>query len=173
LGQHWEREFCRLAARFRKAFTPHQIGLADAASWYRQEGDQWRQALLPDVTIWTCPGEHHEIKHKRPTETGHFGLEKYRLDALLSFQAEVKQRVLYTIHNWALAGAVESGAAMANRLEHWQTVDVLTLDQYIAEHALPTVPMKTYVKAKPTVRPGYYWPASLWIPLARWWFEIS
>jgi len=169
LGEHWERQFCVLAAGRRKAFTPQQIGRTTAASWFLHDGMNWRTTLLPDVTIWTCPGEHHEIKHKRPTSTGKFGLEKYRLEALLAFQAETQQTVLYTIHNWALAGAENSGALMPNKIDDWQTVDVRALELYVLAEHLQPVFMDTWFHGEKVRRPGYYWPTFLWMPLARWW----
>jgi hypothetical protein len=98
--------------------------------------------------------------------TGCFGLEKYRLDALLAFQAETQQNVLYTIHNWQLAGGRD---VKLNQLSHWVTLSVLELDQYITEQQLPAVPMDTYVNAGTARRLGYYWPASLWLSLDLWW----
>lgn len=170
LGAYWERQFCRLAATQRKAFTPQQIGREKAASWFcKDDADQWRTTLLPDVTVWTCPGEHHEIKHKAPTRAGCFGLEKYRLDALLDFQSETQQYVLYTIHDWQCAGALESRAAMPNKLEHWITADILMLEKYIHTRRIQPVTFSTYVNGKPATRPGYYWPQSLWMPLDLWW----
>jgi hypothetical protein len=166
LGMQWERNFCVLAARHKKAFTPLQIGRKEAANWHLLDGKQWRNVLLPDVTIWTCPGEHHEIKHKNPTSYGSYGLEQYRLKALLAFQAETQQPVLYTIHDWDLSG---DRNGVDNHIDHWVTVDVSVLNNYISEHDLATASFKTYVKGKIETRPGFYWPTSLWIPLAQWW----
>jgi len=169
LGEHWERQFCLLTAREGKSFTPQQIGRDRAASWARRVDDAWKLTLLPDVTVWTAPGEHHEIKHKAPTRGGCYGLESYRLDALVAFRQETKQPVLYTIHDWHHAGAPDGRAEMPNRLADWLTIDVLTLDRLVDELELHHVPFDTWVNGKACSRPGYYWPAKLWMPLETWW----
>ena len=169
MGERWERNFCLLAAEYRKMFTPHQISRTGAANASKCVDGDWQQFLLPDVTVWTAPGEHHEIKHKNPTGQGRYGLEKYRLDALVRFRLETNQPVLYTIHDWQLAGATSSDAEMPNDVQHWVTVDVLALDMYITEHHLPAWPMRTWVNGEREERDGYYWPTTLWQPLEHWW----
>jgi len=173
LGEHWERQFCLLAAHASKAFTPQQIGREKAASWGKRVDDAWKLTLLPDVTVWTAPGEHHEINHKAPTRTGCYGLEVYRLDALVAFREETQQPVLYTIHDWCRTGAVDSREAMPNRLGDWLTIDVLTLDRMIEELELQTRAFDTWVNGQRAVRPGYYWPAKCWVPLETWWASQS
>lgn len=172
-GHDWEGKFCELAAQFEKSFTQQQAG--------RTGGAQWMQygihpLLLPDFAIWTAPGEHHEIKNKAPKQNPkqqrpglYYGLEQYRLEALVAFRRETQQPVLYTIHDWKKAGAVDSRAPMLNRLEDWLTVDVHVLARYITAHRLPPQPFKTWVNAKPATRPGYFWPVALWQPLVTWW----
>jgi hypothetical protein len=170
LGQRWERGFCVLAARAGRTMTAHQLGRDGmAASWAARDGGSWRVALLPDVTLWTAPGEHHEIKHKDATRDGRYGLEAYRLEALVRFRLETSQHVFLTIHDWRLAGAAHPAAPMPNAIEHWRIVEVLELVGYVERRRLAPRAMPTYVAGRPAVRPGYYWPTALWRPLAWWW----
>lgn len=173
LGERWERNFCLLAADAGKGFTPLQIGRPAAANWYKRPAKQtWHSSLLPDVAVWTAPGEHHEIKHKNPTRGHYYGLEKYRLDALVDFRLETQQPVMYTIHDWELAGARSSRDPMPNRLEHWRTIDVLALEAYISAHVLFPVMMDTWVNGRVEKRLGYYWPVTLWQTLETWWRQL-
>lgn len=162
VGAHWERCFCVHAAKAGKSFTPMQIGRNESAAWFSRPGLKWNKFTLPDVTVWTAPGEHHEIKHKAPTRAGEFGLEVYRFDALLAFAEETGQPVLYTIHNHALSGGRDS---MVDRIEHWITADVRDLK---GKHR--TGRGSSWVNGKPHDDvPIYYWNARLWGPLsARW-----
>jgi hypothetical protein len=170
LGKRWEEHFCRLARDYGKSFTPQQIGRSEAAPWFAPSGTpSMNRYLLPDVTIWTAPGEHHEIKHKEPTPSGDVGLEVYRYEALLAFRFETAQPVLYTIHNWRHAGASTSRDAMPNRVEDWFTVDIEDLAAYVARRQPEPCPFPTYVNGQWERRPGYYWPVTLWSPLASWW----
>ena len=102
LGQYWERQFCCMAANFGFMFSPLQIGRSTSAMAYK--GKAFNCFTLPDITIWTFPGQHHKIKHKNPTHTCEFGLEVYRFDALVAFAQETRQDVMYTIDNHDLAG---------------------------------------------------------------------
>jgi hypothetical protein len=167
----WEANFCKLAAQHHRSFSPHQFCLRDkAANWYRPEKGQIYPLLLPDTTIWTAPGEHHEIKHKEPTKNWPcYGLEKYRLDALLAFAEETRQSVLYTIHDWRRAGASTSSEPMRNCIDDWLTCDVLVLADYIRAEHLTTNPFPTWYGGVPTTKPGYFWPTTLWRPLHWWW----
>ena len=129
IGQRWERAFCQLAAGFDKVFSPHQIPHPEGAAVAYGRGDdgQWENYLLPDVTIWSAPGEHHEIKHKRPSWDGCYGLERYRLDALVRWANTTGQLVCYTIHDWKAAGADAADTLMPNDLSHWFYADVIAL----------------------------------------------
>jgi hypothetical protein len=131
---------------------------ASAAAWWGGHG-KWRSLTLPDITIWTAPGQHHEIKHKSPTASGLFGLEVYRFDALLAFANETQQAVYYTIHNHALAGGRD---VKRNILAHWCTANVRDL---VGRQAF-TRPGSTYISG---VRKDnidiHYWPVALWQPL--------
>jgi hypothetical protein len=171
LGKYWECRFCDLAAQHGKSFTPQQIGRAGSATWFTPTGKGVNPLLLPDITVWTAPGEHHETKHKKATSSGCYGLECYRLDALVAFRLETGQPVLYTIHDWELAGARDGCAPMTNDIAHWRTVDVTVLADYVTAEYLETRPFPTWVNGQRQLRPGYFWPVSLWHPLQWWWEE--
>jgi hypothetical protein len=160
IGEYWERRFCQWAAKFEKSFTPMQIGRPESA----QAFDKSNSYTLPDVTIWTSPGEHHEIKHKCPVKgAGWYGLEEYRLNALLWFAKETKQDVLYTIHNHELSGGRNS---KIDKLEHWFTVDILELPGNIAHKKSG----QSYVNGQAAQGLNiFYWRKELWIPLSDFW----
>lgn len=162
LGEKWERNFCILAAQYGRSFTRHQFRKSAAANAYRLEGQKYHSVLLPDITLWSAPGEHHEIKHKDPTRSGYFGLEKYRLDALIWFARETKQSVYYTIHNHALAGGRD---VEINRIEDWVTVNVLALEHTFEKEDYGD----TWCKGEKIRVKRLYWPSSLWIPLEDAW----
>ena len=162
LGNYWERQFCKMAAQYSFMFTPMQIKHQGAIQAFNKTQQEWNHFTLPDVTIWTAPGQHHEIKHKCPTRYGTFGLEAYRFYALLKFAHETKQDVLYTIHNHALSGGRES---KFNTIEHWLTANVLQLNEtWIFEARLPS-----WVDGKRKIVLQYFWPVDLWIGLANYW----
>jgi hypothetical protein len=169
LGNFWEREFCKLAAATGYAFTPMQIGLARSAQFYRRDGKKWKQYTLPDVVIWTFPGQHHEIKHKNPTPDGcfgnppMFGLEAYRYYALAEFAEIARQDVLYTIHNHDLSGGRNS---KLNDIAHWMTARVTDL----IDIDFVQLNGKTYVDGKKESGVKiFYWHIERWIPLHEYW----
>lgn len=162
LGAYWERQFCILAGEYGRSFTPHQIGRGEAASWFGRTGRKWHQSVLPDITVWTYPGEHHEIKHKSPTRNGCFGLEVYRFNALWDFAEVTGQKVFYTIHNHELAGGRD---ARVNDISHWFTVEIYDLEKCLP----PAVLGNSYIGGRPSSTKLYYWPASLWRPLSALW----
>jgi len=167
LGEYWEREFCKMAAEVGFSFTPMQIGREGSAQAYLQAETMWRHYTLPDVTVWSYPEQHHEIKHKDPTAWNTFGLEAYRFDALMWFATETKQDVMYTIHNHALSGG---RAARVNKIEHWFTVNIHDLDHKWAAEAQGF----SYVNGRKRKVPIYYWPAGLWTPLEEYWlFSVA
>jgi hypothetical protein len=130
VGQHWEFQFCMMAREHDKVFTPHQFGRPDqSAMFYGGTSSAKSQFTLPDITIWSAPGEHHEIKHKNRDQLGCYGLEVYRLDALVRFANATGQRVYYTIHDWELAGAARSGDVVGNDIQHWFAGDVIDLSR--------------------------------------------
>lgn len=171
LGQEWERNFCRIAFAHGRSLTPQQIGRGEAAVWYRPSGYESHQLLLPDISIWTAPGEHHEIKHKNPTVHNTYGLEAYRFEALVTFAQETQQPVLYTVHDWQLAGAKNSRESMPNRLADWRIANVLVLKASVDSGQALQARMGTWLRGQWKQVPGFYWPASLWIPLEGWWDE--
>lgn len=131
-GEAWERNFCILAASYGKEFTPHQLVRREGAaiSWWLDAGGVWRKQLLPDVVIWSKPGEHHEIKHKDLMSNGCYGYELYRLRELVRFANVTGQKVYLTIHDWRHAGATSRGDATPNRIEDWFYSDIEELSQH-------------------------------------------
>lgn len=162
LGEYWEREFCKMAAGRGLSFTPMQIGRTASAQAYLQVSTKWRHYTLPDITVWTYPGQHHEIKHKDPTARNTYGLEVYRFNALLWFAGETKQAVLYTIHNHALSGGRDS---KTNRIEHWFTANIRELDGIWSSRSH----VFSYINGEKHRVPIYYWPTCLWTPLQEYW----
>jgi len=166
LGAYWERRFCAMAGQQGFLFTPLQIGKKGSAVAYHYNDAGWNQYTLPDVTIWTCPGQHHEIKHKNPTKNGYFGLEAYRYYALLNFAMATRQAVLYTIHNHDLSGGRD---ATQNDISHWLTIDVKRLQKPAYDRIGPSwIDGKKESSVK-----VLYWPTSWWIPLKSFWKSLS
>lgn len=127
LGEKWERNFCKIAAQFGRSFTAHQIGRRRSAQAFFHQNGRYHPMTLPDITLWTAPGEHHEVKHKDQTKGGYFGLEKYRLEALTWFRQETKQRVFYTIHDYGDQRGLdrnERKLCQENDALHWVSCDV-------------------------------------------------
>jgi hypothetical protein len=131
IGKHWETQFGALGGAFGKTMTAHQIGKGDrsAVAHYRDANGEWKRLILPDITVWSASGEHHEIKHKNPTADGCYGLERYRLDSLVAFANRTGQRVFYTIHDWERAGCRSGKDPCLNRLEDWVTAEVAVLSR--------------------------------------------
>lgn len=168
VGAHWERQFCVMAAALGKMFTPHQLPLAakSASAFGRADDGSWARWLLPDVTIWSAPGEHHEIKHKNQTPDGCYGLEVYRLDSLVEFARTTGQTVLYTIHDWEIAGAATSRSPVRNDLRHWFAADVRDLAQRSTKGGRGY----SYVRGVRCEVEMRYWTASRYFtPLAAIW----
>ena len=152
IGEFWEREFCKLMARQGKTFTPLQIGRKSSAQWVGYSG-RWHSRALPDVTVWTHPGEHHEIKHKTTNRHDSYGLERYRFEALCAFAEETKQAVMYTIH--------DHGGNRNSRRGIWLTANI---------NDLSVVPYKVFpgdswVNGVKKRVPIMYWPRRHWVPL--------
>lgn len=162
LGEYWEQQFCILAARRGRSFTRHQFQKSSAANAYRLEGQKYHSVLLPDITVWSAPGEHHEIKHKAPTRDGYFGLERYRLDALVWFARETKQSVYYTIHDHSLAGGRD---VAINRIEDWKTRNVIELAWSIEKE----IDGPSYCNSGRIITAICYWPDAAFIPLEDQW----
>jgi hypothetical protein len=161
IGALWERRFCFLAASHGKLFTPLQLGRDTSAQAFSYS-DKWISLTLPDITIWTSPGEHHEIKHKAPTKYGSIGLEEYRLQALERFSEVTGQQVFYTIHRHDLSGGRDSDV---NKIEHWFSASVSTLRKSIDDGQVISRIGPTYCGGQKRELPIFYWPVSLWRPL--------
>ena len=161
-GAYWEREFGIMAAKNGKVFSFMQIGRNESAQFYSFPGGHWRHYTLPDIAIWTSPGEHHEIKHKAPTARGRFGLEVYRFAALMEFAGITGQSVMYTIHNHALSGGP---SVRENSIAHWVTANVTDLDG----HWTGEYPGSSWVNGTKKEVPIYYWDAAMWQPLQAFW----
>jgi hypothetical protein len=165
LGQKWERLFCALAAKsYDKSFTAHQIGREGSATAIKY---RHHPLTLPDITIWTAPGEHHEIKHKSATKSGCYGLEEYRFDALKWFAEETGQFVMYTIHDHERLGR----DAIENVIEDWYTVEVLELWRATVDGRAQKSAWNSWVNGNSKLCSGWYWHKSIWVPLSRWWGE--
>lgn len=160
LGEIWEKNFGQLAIRHGLTVTAHQIGRQQSASAWYFEGDQKRHVILPDVVVWSFPGQHHEIKHKNPTKRGEFGLEAYRFDSLRWFQKTTKQPVFYSIHNHDFSGGRDG---TDNRLEHWVTASVSILD---GAWAREDENGHSYCNGQKIQTKILYWGTDLFIPLA-------
>lgn len=154
LGAYWEQQFCVLAARFGRFFSAHQLNRTGAAC---AGGPSAAYLLLPDITIWSAPGEHHEIKHKAPTPYGSYGLERYRFEALLWFAQITGQRVYYTIHDHSRTGGRN---ANVNRIEDWVTAEVRAL---AGQEKVARGP--SWVDGKKKDVCICYWPTELFRPL--------
>jgi hypothetical protein len=168
IGQYWETQFCVMAGASGRSMTPHQIKRTGSAIAGKLTGQMWNAYTLPDVTLWTAPGEHHEIKHKAPTRHGGVSLEDYRLRALLWFANETQQPVYYTLHLHSMNGGRDN---QENNLSHWFTIEVRDMQRLcesgIAYHS-PN--MKTWCGGRVEYVPGWYWPIKEFMPLMDLWY---
>ncbi len=160
LGEQWEKNFGQLALRHGLTVTAHQIGRKQSASAWYFENDQKRHVILPDVVVWSFPGQHHEIKHKNPTRRGEFGLEAYRFDSLRWFQNTTKQPVFYSIHNHDRSGGRHGSE---NHLEHWITASVSILDRTWTREDENG---DSYCNGKTIKTKILYWETDLFVPLS-------
>jgi len=167
LGEFWEKMFCKLAKENQLSFTPMQIGRESSAVAAAPDGKYY---TLPDITIWSAPGEHHEIKHKQPNRYGRYGLERYRFDALVWFWRETGQEVLYTIHDWRTAGGKW---LTENNIDHWVTATIERLYEVVARGEMLEFPGDSYVNGEVKRVPICYWKTENWLPLERrWWINV-
>lgn len=166
VGAYWERMFSVMAAKQGKWITPLQLGRTESAATYTLAGAKWQRLILPDVTVWTAPTEHHEIKHKNATRHGDYGLEQYRYQSLYDFAIMTGHAVMYTIHDHDLAGGRDK---KANQIEHWLTVDVLDLYR----HWKGPFNNYSWVNGQRKQVPIYYWPKTLWMPLVEYWRPLD
>lgn len=168
LGKLWEQHFCHLAKERGFTFLPHQLVRDNgaASAFTGSEDGESKQILLPDITVWGNGTEHHEVKHKNPTKAHEYGLEQYRLERLVDFAARTNERVLYTIHDWGLAGASSGRDEVENHIEHWRTVDILALNKL--PHRVDKNGL-TYLDGERTTACIWYWPTHYWVPLKHLW----
>lgn len=161
VGEAWEARFEDMAEGF--GFECHKPEAPE--TWWPDKG------LLPDRLVQRDKRhEWHELKHKRPSRRHLFGLEAYRLDALLRLAKHVGDAVLYTIHNWEAAGARSAGETVPNRIEDWVTIDVLELPDTISESVEKESTYYAGSKAKALI---HYWDADAWDALSlRWEIEV-
>lgn len=161
IGEYWEKVFCRMAYEHGKCFTPHQWKRDGSAIAFNN--DEIKIYTLPDITIWSTPGEHHEIKHKEPTRFNSIGLEKYRYDSLFRFKEITKQDVLYTIHNHKKSGGRDS---LNNNINQWITakvgVDITSINAYKSRGY-------SYVSGQKKEVDIYYWDIKCFTPLYLIW----
>ncbi len=158
LGEYWETQFCSMMADDGKMFTALQIGRPSSARAYSKINGKLDGIITPDVTIWTSPGEHHEIKHKNLARNGRFGLEEYRLESLVRFANETQQNVMYTIHDHK--GNRED---RTNRREDWITASVLRLATATKTKSMT----ESWVNSKKKLVPIFYWMPQLFEPLFK------
>ena len=161
-GKYWERQFCIMAWHRGKIFTANQWGRTSSAVAY---GKGFNVLTLPDVAVWSAPGEHHEIKHKNPTRHGSYGLEEYRLNALLRFDKECMGTVFYTIHDWQRAGAKDSREKVGNRIADWVFAPV----GYLKDHIDHKSRGRSYVNGESAEVLILYWQADRFYSLDALW----
>lgn len=161
LGEDWEGRFDTMARA--NGFEVHRPGAPEP--WWPDKG------LLPDrVTNREGETEWHELKHKRPTWHDEYGLEDYRLAALVKLAQYVNEPVLYTIHDWELSGASKREEPVENALEDWLTADILDL----AQRGSRLEEGKTYHSSQTAKAQIHYWPSWLWTPLTwRWGIDVQ
>ncbi len=161
LGQYWEEQFGHMAAARGKLFTGHQWKKSQSALAYKRGG----KVVLPDITIWSRPGEHHEIKHKNPTNDEYFGLERYRLESLVEFAKAAFGETLYTIHDWTTPGRDNR----ENNIDHWITAPVLLLSAHVERET----DGYSYINAEKKLVPICYWKIEWFGPLADYWAHLQ
>jgi len=160
IGAFWECEFCKMAKHYGHVFTPHQWGRGRIAAFaYSASG----RIILPDITIWSGAGQHHEVKHKNPTPYRMFGLESYRFDSLVTFADTTAEPVYYTIHNWEVIGR----DSKENRPVDWQFCEIKTLRDTPYKEAWG----RSWVNGAEKRVPILYWPVTYFVPLTQLWQE--
>ena len=161
IGEHWEKEFCYMANDYGYLFTGLQLDRKTSAVAYQNS----KRYTLPDIVLWSAPGQFHEIKHKNPTKGGAYGLEVYRLEALLHFAKETNQNVYYTIHNYDLNGGKKS---LENNIDHWFTANVLLLAKFTSNK--PSCKWGSWINGRWVDNvPMWFWDTSLFTPLIDYW----
>jgi len=168
-GDKWERRFCSMYARNHesKFLTANQIKKSGAAKAVYWNGHRYSSVLLPDVTVWSAPGEHYELKNKRPTKRRFgennsrcYGLEEYRYKALVDFAKETQQPVYYAIHDWEKAGGKEKPCTLID----WVYANILYLFEPVHQEK-----GASYYNGKEIKTNILYWPIEEFRPLAEIW----
>lgn len=161
IGEAWEARFQQMATGL--GMDCHRPEPPEP--WWPHRG------LLPDrIVRHDGLREWHELKHKRPTRNGEYGLEGYRFAAYLRLARHTEDPVLYTVHDWQLSGAKSRDEEVPNDIEDWLTIDVLELEG----HESRAEKGPTYYGGGAAETTVYYWPADMWEPLAwRWGLEAE
>lgn len=154
-----------MAAKSGKCFTPHQWHKTESAMAFCRTGRKWNKYTLPDITIWSAPGEHHEIKHKNATRAATYGLEVYRFEALLDFAIITQQKVFYTIHDHDLAGGKD---VKKNDMGHWVVAQIGASMSYGNSHEKTGFSWVNGIKKEV---PILYWSKELFSKLYFLWAE--
>lgn len=164
IGATWERRFGLIALRYGHTVTPNQIGRNESAAGHYKTDGAYQRIILPDFVIWSCGGQHHEIKHKSPARSGPragcYGLERYRFESLKHFQSICQQRVFYTIHDHEMAGGkyvVDCGE------KNWLTISISDMDG-THQHAERG---KSWCNGNQIETEILYWHKSLFCPLVN------
>ena len=168
IGAVWESHFCRMGTVYGKVLTAHQLRSPNASACAFGApliAGRPRRWLLPDITIWSAPGEDHEVKHKNQSFDGCYGLEVYRLDALVEWAVLTGRKVYYTIHDWEIAGASCSSDEIGNSIDHWFTADVLDLRDRSTKNGRDW----TWRNGKRALEDMRYWTPRHFGPLAELW----
>lgn len=155
IGEAWERRFEQMASDL--GWDCHRPNPPEA--W-------WKPGSLPDRVVKRGVREWHELKHKRATRSGEYGLEQYRFEAFLRLARHVSEPVLYTIHDWHRAGARSRDDDVPNRLRDWITVDFSELEHSISRSEENGTTYYAGRSARTTI---LYWKTRLWGPLSRFW----
>lgn len=165
IGSFWEKKFAIMMVEHGFLVSMHQYRKEGSAIATCRLNGAIKTFTLPDTSVWDAPGFDCEIKHKDPTNSGCFGLEEYRLEALVDFAGRSGREVHYTIHNYALCPGetrLERKNYAQNHISHWVTVHVMKL----WEMRTDPVRMPSYVNGKKKDGvPTYLWPIDIWQPL--------
>lgn len=132
LGEYWEAQFITMCKDIGWEAWP--FAKKKGPAFYDPETKE--TFISPDVWILRRGDRQYacEVKHKCPTKTGAYGLEKYRADSLLSLGRLYRNQFgpvtsLYVIHNHALSGGRD---CKINNILHWQAQTLETMQQNIS-----------------------------------------
>lgn len=159
LGNYWSAQFGSMMNTW---YAVHKFDKAPSPIVRLPNGDK---VILADVLLLERNGENYycEVKHKKPNRYDNYGLEEYRAKSLQRLQEYAKGKVLYVIHDHALAGGKFN---QQNNIHHWRVTDITALCQ--AEHKCFWG--ESIVDSIRKRVPIWYWPATLWLPLQSYFF---